>query len=619
MKYKILPILILIPLMFFACKDSTTPPPESIVRGPGNDIPRAMFIEQSIATMGPRIVSIFFNAVDPDNNSVIDNLIANNLDVFEIDQEQNRTKLNWIANAFHLRSKDNLNYESRLVLILDVSAETNLAKIKEAATAVINNLSAGQQLSIISFSTAVTVVHEFSSDKTSLQDAVDQLVSGGAGSVLYDAIMEGIESWDDMYTYDEIIQGNAIVVTDGQNAGGKTSLIDLQFAITASEPAKRIYVFGVGSGVDSDALEEIGTAGYYAVSSMDGLPGEITKAESNIAAYESGFYMFDFMSTRREGTFIINLELIDNQYTGEGSVLESEYTTVNFYPSGIDIKKGIMVNANKSMPDGVTELKLGKIAPRVLTAFNNYGAEPSTFVWSSNNPEMVTIEEDPTDNRKAVITAVGEVGDVATLVVKDSANGADEEKGFTVEIVETKTGSALFEYFENLPGRGLFLLTKSGKFPDNPDVRTTVNELNITAWDGNKSENDDFGCRFRAYLIPPETGLFSFSLSMNVDQGEEQGELYLSQTALPDDTMQRIAWNTEIDRDVTSDNIYLEEGKIYYLDFIYKEDRYDHACAVRWKRDTKDLGDGESVIGTRSVTVEGQYLAPFITDFEMTE
>ena len=160
----------------------------------------------------------------------------------------------------------------------------------------------------------------------------------------------------------------------------------------------------------------------------------------------------------------------------------------------------------------------------------------------------------------------------------------------------------------------------SGKFPDNPDTRTLLTELDISDWDGNADDPDDFGARFRAYLIPPESGLFQFSLNLQTnawDRDGEHGELYLSDTPFPDENMKLIAYRNVDGSDEISEYMELEQGKIYYLDVFYKEDRYGHVCNVRWKHHRDDGED--TIIGTRSVVISGEYMAPYVTDFELTE
>jgi hypothetical protein len=602
-------MIVFLILTLIACKKTTEQPPPAKVRPEGNPIPKCMFVKQGISTMGPRVVSIFFNAVNPEGGSLIENLSVHNLDVWETSQAGQKKKLDWIANVFHLKDKGQLNYASRIVLVLDVSAETDIARIKESANNVVDALSAGQKLSLITFATTVEIIHEFSEDKSSLKSAVDQIVNGGTDSKLYDAVKEGLDSWDDIYSYDKVLQGNLIVVTDSDNSGGRTSLIDLLFIREAGDQPKRIYVYGIGGSVNKEALEELANARHYFLNDINELPGQITQAVQNITDYEAGYYMFDFMSSQTDGVIDVILELIGNQYTGDGSVLEGEFSTRNFFPGAV--QPGITINANKTTTAGVTALNLGKIAPRKIVAFNNLGTELSDFVWSTTTDAILKVEEDPKDNRKAIITAVGEVGDVGKLVVDDMANNTTKE--LNVEIVDAAVGNALFEYFENLPGRGLFLLTTSGKYPDNPDVRTLVTELNITDW--STDPGDDFGCRFRAYLIPPESGLFQFSVTLTDD--DQEGELHFSDTPFPDENPQVIAYRTTEGSDVTSEYIMLEEGKIYYLDFIYKEDRQGQTISVRWKRDN-DAGD-DSVIGTKTVVISGEYMAPFVVDFDMTE
>jgi hypothetical protein len=604
MKSKLL--LALVILIYFGCKKSTEAPPVEEERPEGADIPKCQFVKQTISTMGPAVVSLFFNAINPDDQSSIDYLTVHNLDVIENEKDQTgkTIELHWKGNAYHLKAASELNYSSRVVLVLDVSAETDVAKVKEAAHAFIEGLAAGQQLSIITFAGNVETIHAFSDDKGSLNAAVDLITNGGANAVLYDAVKAGLDSWDDVYTYDEVLQGNLLVVTDGPNTGGTTTMTDLIFARDPFEmPSKRIYTFAVGNAVDADALQELTNAGYYALADISGLPAEIVKAGTDINDYLSGFYMFDYMSYREGLNEVeVTLKLLDNQYSGTGSELKGEYSTRDFYQP----LKGITINANKSQPNGVETLKIGRIAPRKVTVFNSYGYEISAFEWRTSSSAILNVEEDPEDNRCCLLTALGEIGDQATLTVEDVPNGTSRD--FTVEIVDAGTGQILVEFIENLPGRGLVLLKDSRKFPDNPDKRGYAKEFNLLDWD--PTDYDDFGARMRGYVIPPETGQFQFSISLDVS--DEMGELYLGSGPYHDD-VQLIAFRNVDGSDVSSDYLEMEAGKVYYIDMLYKEDRGGHSCQVRWRRD-RDAGE-ESVIGTRSVVIEGEYLAPWVSDY----
>uniref|UniRef100_A0A3B4AFD8 Uncharacterized protein n=1 Tax=Periophthalmus magnuspinnatus TaxID=409849 RepID=A0A3B4AFD8_9GOBI len=86
-------------------------------------------------------------------------------------------------------------------------------------------------------------------------------------------------------------------------------------------------------------------------------------------------------------------------------------------------------------------------------------------------------------------------------------------------------------------------------------------------------EHDLFTTRTSGFLIPPSTGKFILHLHC-----DDRCELYLSNSSRPEHKVQKIAFQTSYTNAFTTDSqqskdLFLEEGKPYYIEFIQQEYR----------------------------------------------
>jgi len=118
------------------------------------------------------------------------------------------------------------------------------------------------------------------------------------------------------------------------------------------------------------------------------------------------------------------------------------------------------------------------------------------------------------------------------------------------------------------------------KYPDCPDERVALPNLDIPEQRGN-----NLGSRLRTYIIPPYTGVYTFWIA-----SDDQGELLLSDNEDPMEAeviatvpayTGRYEWNKYSQQ--KSANITLEEGKLYYLEALYKEGGGGDHLAIAWK------------------------------------
>jgi hypothetical protein len=171
----------------------------------------------------------------------------------------------------------------------------------------------------------------------------------------------------------------------------------------------------------------------------------------------------------------------------------------------------------------------------------------------------------------------------------------------SVDAQEIGKGKVLFEYWYNIGGTSVDkdLRTCAG-FPDGPDGSEWRDNLQSQA-----NRGDNYGLRARAFLIPPETGEYTFWVA-----GDDNCQLWLSRDADPANAM-LIAqvpgwtgvaqWNKYPQQ--KSAPLLLAGGQTYYIEALMKEGSGDDSLDVGW------AGPG---IGSAATVLAGRYCMPFV-------
>lgn len=125
----------------------------------------------------------------------------------------------------------------------------------------------------------------------------------------------------------------------------------------------------------------------------------------------------------------------------------------------------------------------------------------------------------------------------------------------------------------------------------------------LTIFESPEDIGDHYGARIRGYVCVPESGKYTFWIS-----GNDRSELWLSPDA-DVENKSRIAfvnkptgkreWNKRSSQ--KSRDIYLEQGKLYYIEALHKEGKGDDHLSVGWQ-----LPDG-----TMERPIPGSRLIPF--------
>jgi VWFA-related protein len=137
-------------------------------------------------------------------------------------------------------------------LVIDVSAGAagTLAPVKDAAMAFIDTLGPSDRSTVVTFGSRVTLVQDYTSDKSALDSAVDSLAAGG-NRVLFDSIAQTARRLGAQAEHRKPI----ILVTSGADASSAESIDSaVQAAVMAGSP---VYAIGLGPDAPRDALTKI--------------------------------------------------------------------------------------------------------------------------------------------------------------------------------------------------------------------------------------------------------------------------------------------------------------------------------------------------------------------------
>ena len=138
----------------------------------------------------------------------------------------------------------------------------------------------------------------------------------------------------------------------------------------------------------------------------------------------------------------------------------------------------------------------------------------------------------------------------------------------------------VYEVWEGISGTAIGNLVNNEDYPDNPTTQEFVDEMaSAVNW------ADNYGQRFWGWLVPPETGEYTFWIS-----GDDNQQLLLSTDASPTNTEQIASvsgWTNaeEWDKFPTqeSDPIALEAGQKYFIMALGKEGGGGDSTSVAWQ------------------------------------
>jgi hypothetical protein len=163
------------------------------------------------------------------------------------------------------------------------------------------------------------------------------------------------------------------------------------------------------------------------------------------------------------------------------------------------------------------------------------------------------------------------------------------------------TGEILWEFWYDIGGTSLGSLRNDPRYPDEPDESVLRD-----TFDSELDPYDNYGCRVRGYLYPPEDGDYEFWVS-----GDDNCELWLSTNADPSSAeliCEVPGWTNQHEwgkyPQQKSSFITLEAGKKYYIEGLMKEGGGGDTLTAAWL--------GGPFLGDEPVVIDGAYLSPWL-------
>jgi len=369
----------------------------------------------------PCFVNIMFEVSDTDGKGV-PNLVTSNFEVHEDGQAVSPTE-----SAMTVKNKDGVAYNVKTVLMLDNSASvgTNLNDIKNAAINLVNNIVSQQEIAIYVFSEEAILLQDFTSDIYTLTTAINSISLGYATTNLYGSIQTGVSRWEDFYSTLAIEQGFLIVITDGSDTQGSSTLQEALLAIGD----KKVYTVGLGNEQDVNAMKQLGTAGYYSLENYSELSDKFAEIQDEIISYANSFYYLYYMSPKRGNNIhSLRLSVKENRNSSSNASIVGDFSSDGFY----SVLQGVVIN------NGITNLNLFPDGNNHLTAITYLPVNNPSYTWQSSNSDVVSVTANSGDNSKATIIAHGSVGQTATITLNDLSNSLNTS--IEVKIIESPFG-----------------------------------------------------------------------------------------------------------------------------------------------------------------------------------
>lgn len=223
-----------------------------------------------------------FVMVTDSSGRPVPGLDDSNFDVMEDSVDQTVRSVDSLGNPM-------LDLSAALVLDRSSSMDTVLSDAKSGAKGFVDQLDDGDRGAVVSFADSGVVDQPFTTNTTALDNAIDNLSSGGTNTTLYDGVNKSL-------THANLQRDSraVIVLTNGTDDGSDATLSEV--VNRAQSRQIPVFTIGIGSAIDTTNLQQLSddTGGrFYTASGTSELPGIYDLISSQLnsqykVTYETG-------------------------------------------------------------------------------------------------------------------------------------------------------------------------------------------------------------------------------------------------------------------------------------------------------------------------------------------
>jgi len=278
-----------------------------------------------IETSVPHNVKTIFQVVDLAGTGV-DTLNLSNFEIFEdfLPLSKTETELSIVNHP-------TITNQIRTVLMLDnsTSIQGDIDKIRTSAKAIVNGIRPNQEIAVFEFSDRVYLLQDFTNNVASLLNAIDNNFTLGVKTTdFYGAVEYGTSLWNDELSITKILQGCMVIISDGNDTQGSSSLANAMHAVHN----KLVFTIGLGSEIQPEILNAIGTAGSFRIGQENEITKQFASMEQLLIKSANSFYDLSYKSPKRgSDNHTLQIRIIDNQFTGDRSSILTTFSSSNFY------------------------------------------------------------------------------------------------------------------------------------------------------------------------------------------------------------------------------------------------------------------------------------------------
>ena len=323
-----------------------------------------------------------------------------------------------VESALHIYTGADLNTTNRTVLMIDnsTSMDSLLDDIKLAAYQFVENLESNQYMCVYTFSEQAELIVDFTNNQANLVGGINSIQTGYSSTDLYGSIITGLHRWGDVYYPENLIKGNLIMITDGSDTQGSTTL---QEALV-ERGNKQVYTLGIGSEVDTEALIALGNGGFYLLNTAHEATGTFLIIQQEISDYLNSFYWLNYITPKRgDIDHTVEISVIDNPNTGSTSIINGTFNSAGFYGT----VPGVYINIDpyNGLPYGIEEYTIADSANHILEAVTYNAASEPEYEWEVEDPSIVELLLINADAHTLVIRRGVETG-TTEITVRDIIN-----------------------------------------------------------------------------------------------------------------------------------------------------------------------------------------------------
>ena len=405
-------------------------------------IPNAKFIPAGVPfTESPNYVNTFFQLVTKSTGrsisyprSFFDSSSPDyQPDLFQVYEgatlSSSTTPIGFNESYFQVGKITDVPTKIRTVILLDTSSSISildLAKIKDAAKVMVDNMFDQQEIAVYSFSGNHAKIQDFlgksNANQATLKAAIDKIGRGNESTNLYGSMlaMLNLPVWVESFSTNGIETGFLVVLTDGADTSG--SATKEQVIAKRDLDKKRIYTIGLGAAVEPAILQELQNTNFYIPASNAAvLAAAFENIQRDIIDLANSYYRINYISPKRLSNPLgtlrkMEVRLKNNTNTAADRMLSTAFNSDSFTSLG----PAMYINRSVDKVAGISALAVSRDLPSSASAITLFPPlDFSNFTWSIGNPALATLTPRGTIGERVIITPKGQNG-TTTLTLTDT-------------------------------------------------------------------------------------------------------------------------------------------------------------------------------------------------------